>query len=87
MLRYLCFKESFIDAFHAPLIHHQLIPMRLEYAAGFDQTIVDNLSIIGHEMYIDLLGSTVASLTAIGRNGNKLIPIFGSRRGGSVAVF
>lgn len=76
-----------MDAFHAPLIHHQLIPMRLEYTAGFNQKIIDELSQIGHEVYIDILGSTVASITAIGRNGNKLIPIFSSRRGGSVAVF
>lgn len=87
MLRYLYFKESIEDAVHAPRIHHQLAPMRLEYEVGFNQEIIDDLSRIGHEMYKSPTASGFASLTAIGRNDKKLTPVYDSRRRGSTAVF
>lgn len=87
MLRYLYFKESIEDAVHAPRIHHQLVPMHLEYEMGFNQELIEDLSRIGHEMYKSPTASGFASLTAIGRNGKRLAPVFDPRRGGSTAVF
>lgn len=87
MLRYLYFKESVLDAVHAPRIHHQLAPMRLEYEVGFPHQIVDDLHKIGHEMFESPSDRGFASLTAIGRSGTKLVPVFDPRRRGSTAVF
>lgn len=86
MLRYLNFEESVVDAVHAPRIHHQLMPMRLEYDEGFNKEIIDGLNKIGHEMYKSVADG-FSALTAIGQNGGKLTPVFDPRRHGSTAVF
>lgn len=87
LLRYLYFKESVPDAVHAPRIHHQLAPMRLDYEDGFPETFINDLQKFGHTMFKSPSDSGFASLTAIGRDGKKLVPIFDPRRRGSTAVF
>lgn len=87
LLRYLYFNESVIDAVRAPRIHHQLAPMRLEYERGIPDDIVEGLRKIGHVMYESPSDSGFASLTAIGRDGKKLVPVFDHRRKGSLEVY
>lgn len=87
ILRYLYFKENIWDAVHAPRLHHQLIPMQLEYETGFSDEIVKGLEKIGHKMYLSPADHGFASLTAIGRDGNKLVPVYDPRRLGSSSVY
>lgn len=75
-----------MEAVRAPRIHHQLMPMYLEYEDGFKQQIIDGLSKMGHEMHKSVPDG-FSALTAIGRNGGQCSPVFDQRRGGSTAVF
>lgn len=84
-MRYLYFHDSFETAVSAPRIHHQLVPMHLEYEDKFPNHIVDGLRQIGHKVYE--ANYYVAILTAIGREGGKLVPFFDKRFDGSSEVF
>ncbi|XP_055301023.1 scoloptoxin SSD14-like isoform X2 [Sitodiplosis mosellana] len=86
LLRYLYFNESITDAVTAPRIHHQLAPMQLEYEQGIPDDIVKGLRDIGHVMYEIPPDSGFASLTAIAREGKKLVPVYDHRRKGSIEV-
>lgn len=87
LLRYLYFNESVLNAVNAPRIHHQLLPMRIEYEDGLSKELIDGLHKLGHEMHKGPSDMGFASLTAIGRDGNKLIPVYDPRRLGSSSVF
>jgi len=87
LLRYLYFNESVWDAVHAPRIHHQLLPMRIEYEQGFQTEFIEGLQNAGHEMFKQPTDIGFASLTAIGRNGKKLVAVFDPRRLGSASVY
>lgn len=86
LLRYLYFSESIEAAVRAPRIHHQLAPMQLEYEKGTPDNIINGLREIGHIMNEAPSDSGFASLTAIGRDGNKIVPVFDHRRKGSLQV-
>lgn len=86
ILRYLYFNESIREAVQAPRIHHQLIPMRLEYEPGLTDGLVQELQKIGHEMFLAPADGFVA-VTAIGREHDKLVPVFDPRRLGSFSLF
>ena len=86
LLRYLYFNETITDAVNAPRIHHQLAPMRLEYEQGISSSIVGGLKQIGHQMYENPSDGGFAALTAIGREGKNLVPIFDHRRKGSIQI-
>lgn len=86
LLRYLYFHEPVDMAVHAPRIHHQLAPMRLDYETGFSKDIINGLEEKGHKMNLSPSDSGFAALTAIGRSGNKLIPVYDHRRKGSLEV-
>lgn len=87
ILRYLYFHENIRDAVRAPRLHHQLIPMKLEYEAGFSNEIINGLDALGHELQLAATDSGFASLTAIGRDGNKLLAVYDPRRVGSSSVY
>ncbi|XP_031640824.1 scoloptoxin SSD20-like isoform X2 [Contarinia nasturtii] len=87
LLRYLYFKESIVTAVHAPRLHHQLVPMQLEYEQGFPDNIIDGLREIGHEMVRAPSDEIFSSVTAIGREGKKFVPVYDHRRMGSTEVF
>lgn len=86
-MRYLYFNESVWDAVHAPRIHHQLLPMQLQYEKGVPDDIVAGLQSFGHKMVEGTPELGFAALTAIGRDGNKLVPVYDPRRLGSTSVF
>lgn len=71
----------------APRIHHQLAPMRLEYELGISDNIINGLHEYGHEMYTKPPDSGFAALTAIGRRGKLLVPVYDHRRLGSKNVY
>lgn len=80
------FKESTWTAVHAPRIHHQLLPMEIDYELGLSKTIITGLESLGHKMHLGPSDSGFSSLTAIGRDGNKLIPVYDPRRLGSTSI-
>lgn len=86
LLRYLYFNESLVTAVRAPRLHHQLVPMELQYEEGFTDDIIDGLSKIGHKMVASPSDSGFAALTAIGREGKRLVPVFDHRRRGSIEI-
>lgn len=87
LLRYLYFNESVRDAVRAPKIHHQLLPMRVIYEEGLADEIITGLGAMGHEMVKANFEIGFAAITAIGREGNKLVPVYDARRLGSASVF
>lgn len=86
LLRYLYFNESLETAVQAPRMHHQLVPMELQYEEGFSDNIINGLEKIGHKMVQKPPDSGYVSLLAIGRKGRRLVPVLDYRRGGSVEV-
>lgn len=86
-MRYLYFNETIWDAVHAPRIHHQLLPMQVLYEETLADDIVKGLQSIGHTTVKQTADLGFASLTAIGRDGKKLVPVYDPRRLGSTSVF
>lgn len=48
IIRHLLLNQSLTDAINQPRLHHQLAPMRIDYDIGFDASLLDGLSKIGH---------------------------------------
>lgn len=86
-MRYLYFNESLWNAVHAPRIHHQLLPMQIMYEEGLPDEIVTGLQSLGHNTIKANADLGFASLTAIGRDGNKLVAVYDPRRLGSTSIF
>lgn len=86
-MRYLYFNESIWNAVQAPRLHHQLLPMQITYEHRLDEDIVTGLESFGHKMSRANSDFGFTSLTAIGRDGNKLVPVYDPRRIGSTSVF
>lgn len=86
-MRHLYFNETIQEALFTPRIHHQLLPMRLEYEENFPKKIVEELGQIGHQMFAGKRETGFASVTAVARDGNELSAIFDPRRGGSAEIF
>ncbi|KAG4074250.1 hypothetical protein HA402_008659 [Bradysia odoriphaga] len=87
ILRHLYWNETLTDAINAKRIHHQLIPMRLEYDAGLDVALQAGLIAKGHVMFQSPSDSGFASLTGISRIGNEIDAVYDIRRVGSAVVF
>lgn len=86
MVRYLWFNETIKDAVLAPRLHHQLLPMELQYESAFDKTMVQSLANIGHVMKESMADQGFASLTVIAKDNKKINAYFDPRRGGSVSI-
>lgn len=67
-------------AVRALRIHHQLLPMYLEFEPGFQDSIVNGLAEKGHEIYMTPSDGGFAALTAIGKEGNQFVPVYYQRR-------
>lgn len=87
MLRYLYFNETIREAVAAPRVHHQLIPMEISHEADLNKDIVDGLKKVGHKMVQAPSDSGFSSVTAIGCDKNKCMPVYDPRRVGSSSIF
>lgn len=87
ILRHLYWNETLADAINAKRIHHQLIPMRVEYDEGLDDELFAGLQAKGHTMYLSPSDSGFASLTGISRIGDDIQAVYDVRRIGSAVVF
>lgn len=61
--------------------------MELEYEEGMKPELVEGLRKIGHKMREAPNDSGFASMTAIGREGDKLVAVYDPRRRGSAEVY
>lgn len=61
--------------------------MQIDYEDGMPDSIIEGLGQIGHKLNKSPSDSGFASLTAIGRSGDTLVPVFDPRRKGSTIVF
>lgn len=75
------------DTIDEKRFHHQLAPMYVDYEIGFNETVLQGLVDLGHEIYTEATSYGFVAVTAIAREGNKLTPKFDSRRHGSTFVF
>lgn len=60
--------------------------MEIEYEMGLEKSIINGLEALGHKMYLGPSDSGFSSLTAIGREGKKLVPVYDPRRLGSTSI-
>lgn len=61
--------------------------MYIDYEIGFNETILQGLVDLGHEVYTEATTYGFVAVTAIAREGNELTPKYDSRRHGSTFVF
>lgn len=86
ILRQMFFKENLLDAIFAKRIHHQLLPMTMQYESGFDKAILTGLTERGHEFEELSPGSGFAALIAISIKDDVPEAFYDPRRGGSSLV-
>ncbi|XP_031639516.1 scoloptoxin SSD20-like [Contarinia nasturtii] len=61
--RTLWFDQNIKEAVDAPRIHHQLIPMEVQYEYGNTQQLITGLELIGHKTNrYSALGSVVCAI-------------------------
>lgn len=88
IIKHLFMDETLVDAIAARRLHHQLLPMQLEYEAGFDNRIVEELKTnFGHEMIEAKPDDGFAAVVGISKNNEKLEGSVDPRRGGSVEYY
>lgn len=84
--RHFGFKESLKDAITAPRLHHQLLPMVVQYENGFDETILQGLREKGHNVTLNKISRGFNAATAISRLRGNVEAEFDPRRDGSRAI-
>ncbi|XP_034489485.1 scoloptoxin SSD14 [Drosophila innubila] len=83
ILKYLIRDDSIRNAVNDGRLHHQLIPMRVDYESVASKNVVDYLKKVGHTTVENLGDGGFAAVTAIGAL-DEPEPIFDRRRVGSV---
>ncbi|KAM8718012.1 hypothetical protein ACLKA7_004681 [Drosophila subpalustris] len=86
IIKYLIRHESMGNAMNEGRLHHQLIPMRVDYETDVSSAVVAHLKRAGHLMSVNPGDGGFAAVTAIGALNDEPEPFFDSRRGGSVQV-
>ncbi|KAI5635220.1 gamma-glutamyltranspeptidase domain-containing protein [Phthorimaea operculella] len=82
-IRILWFEQSIKEAVDAPRIHHQTIPMRIDYEYGLTEDIVAGLRAKGHGM--ERYRSRGSIVCALYRNGTAIYGNSDFRKGGDVS--
>ncbi|CAG9812898.1 unnamed protein product [Phaedon cochleariae] len=80
IMRVLWFGENVKEATDAPRIHHQLLPMQVEYEYGTLEQVVNGLFTIGHKLRRNG-GSIVCTLL---KEANYIVGNADHRKGGEV---
>ncbi|XP_037030020.1 glutathione hydrolase 1 proenzyme-like isoform X2 [Bradysia coprophila] len=83
----LMFNEPLAVTLPESRFHHQLAPMYIDYEIGFNDTILQGLIGIGHEVYTEATTYGFVAVTAIARENNQLTAMYDNRRHGSTFVF
>lgn len=80
-------KKSLEESINAKRIHHQLMPMKIEYEKGFDPSIIEGFSQRRHKLVAvrkTAIGFT--GMTGVSRVRGYVEAMFDPRRDGSVAI-
>lgn len=80
-------KDTLHDAIQAKRVHHQLLPMVIQYEFGFDEKILNGLQTKGHKTVQTMVQRGFSAVTAISKSLNVLEVSPDNRRNGSTAVF
>ncbi|KAH8416851.1 hypothetical protein KR222_009119, partial [Zaprionus bogoriensis] len=83
IMKYLIRGETMTQAVNDGRLHHQLIPMEVDYETDVKSEILEHLKQVGHNMTDNPGDGGFAAVTAIGAL-NDLEPFFDRRRVGSV---
>lgn len=86
IMRQTFFNETLLDALFAKRVHHQLLPMVLQYEAGLDAQVVQGLVERGHAIEEAAPGGGFAAVTGVSFKGAAPEAFYDPRRGGSSAV-
>lgn len=84
-MKYLIRRETMTQAINDGRIHHQLIPMRVDYETEVKSEILDQLKKAGHTLTDNPGDGGFAAVTAIGALAEPE-PFFDRRRVGSVVT-
>lgn len=79
-------KETLKKAVASKRLHHQLLPMEIQYEKGFNAEILDGLRKKGHILTDDVGVTGFAALSAISRSNGFVEAAFDPRRIGSIAI-
>lgn len=84
LIKHLYMNEPLSAAISDRRIHHQLIPMELEYEDGFDLEVINSLRInFGHEIVKSKVTDGFAAVVGISNGEGVVDP----RRGGSIEYY
>lgn len=86
IMRQMFFNETLLDALFAKRVHHQLLPMAIQYESGLDTSVVAGLVQRGHGMDELAPGVGFAAVTGISLKGENPEAFYDPRRGGSSAI-
>lgn len=86
-IRHLWMKDTLHDAIQAKRVHHQLLPMLIQYESGFDEKILLGLQALGHITAQTQVTRGFSAVTAISKAFNVLEVSADARRNGSTAIF
>jgi gamma-glutamyltranspeptidase/glutathione hydrolase/leukotriene-C4 hydrolase len=85
---HLYMQQSLVDAVAARRLHHQLMPLELQWETGFDAEILRELNEnFGHSLVESTPDGGFAAVTGIAVVDGKIEACFDPRRGGGVEVF
>lgn len=78
--------ETLDEAISAKRLHHQVLPMEVNYEEGYDNEILEGLRRKGHNLTTDHGVLGFAAITAISRAKGYVEAVFDPRRFGSVQI-
>lgn len=80
-------REPLRSVINGKRLHHQLIPMRIDYEDGFDNATLQSLQAIGHQLHHLPPERGFSAVTAISRVSGILEAVPDARRHGSAEVY
>lgn len=86
ILRYFYFEENIETAVVNQRLHHQLAPNEVSHEFLFNKNVLNYLKKVGHTLKSAGQNDGFAALTAIGVKDFNPIPVYDSRRIGSIAT-
>lgn len=87
MIRHLWMNDTLYHAIKAKRLHHQLVPMLIQYEYGFDAEILKRLETKGHKTIPVKVQRGFSAVTGISKAHKILEASPDVRRNGSIAVF
>ncbi|KAK4874270.1 hypothetical protein RN001_013630 [Aquatica leii] len=85
-LRHLWFNESLSYAINSSRVHHQLMPMRIDYETNFTASIIQELQQIGHKVKMIPPTDGFAAITGVSNRNGVVEGSVDPRRGGAVYI-